>query len=263
MGKLLKAELYRIVKSKLFLIALIAAAVFPFLMILLYLVVADQMESSPEMAALGTFEMSARGLADQGFSMSNNLGLMIPVFAAIFVGQDVSNGTLRNKLIAGRSRKQVYFSHLISTSIVSGGLMLLYVLLLTGFGCLIFEYGATFDKAEAVRFAYFLITGLFTFFFAAAIATALSLTVKNMAGTIVATTLLCMTLSLTASIFHTVPSLASSKWMCLIPTYTTSGFLSRGAFSFTEFGLGLLSLLVTGAAVTAAGLIVFTKKDVK
>jgi ABC-type polysaccharide/polyol phosphate transport system ATPase subunit len=93
--------------------------------------------------------------------------------------------------------------------------------------------------------------------------TALSLTVKNMAGAIAVTTLLCMALSLTASIFHTVPSLVSSKWMCLIPTYTTYGFLSRGAFSLTEFGRGLLSLLVAGTAVTAAGLIVFTKKDLK
>ncbi len=92
--------------------------------------------------------------------------------------------------------------------------------------------------------------------------TALSLTVKNMAGAIAVTTLLCMALSITASIFRTVPSLASSKWMCLIPTYTASGFLSRGVFSFTEFGPGLLSLPVAGAAVTAAGLIVFTKKDV-
>ncbi|MBR7078731.1 MAG: hypothetical protein IKI41_08290 [Clostridia bacterium] len=51
--------------------------------------------------------------------------------------------------------------------------------------------------------------------------------------------------------------------MCLIPTCTSSGFLSCGAFSLTEFGPGLLSLPVAGAAVTAEVLVVFTKKDVK
>lgn len=51
--------------------------------------------------------------------------------------------------------------------------------------------------------------------------------------------------------------------MYLIPTCTTSGFLSCGAFGLTEFGLGLLSMPVAGAAVTAAGLVVFTKKGVK
>ena len=51
--------------------------------------------------------------------------------------------------------------------------------------------------------------------------------------------------------------------MCLIPTCTTSGFLSRGAFGLTEFGPGLLSLPVAGAAVTAEVLVVFTKKGVR
>lgn len=56
------------------------------------------------------------------------LGVLSAVFTSIFLGTEYSDGTLRNKLIAGRSRTAVYLSGFVS-SFAAGLLLLLFWLL--------------------------------------------------------------------------------------------------------------------------------------
>lgn len=56
-------------------------------------------------------------------SDGSNILLFISIFAALFLGTDYSNGTIRNKLVIGHTRSEIYFSNLITTA--AGGLMLL------------------------------------------------------------------------------------------------------------------------------------------
>lgn len=75
-------------------------------------------------------------------SDGSNILLFISIFAALYLGTDHSNGTIRNKLIIGHTRSEIYFSNLITTA--AGGLMLLaaawLVVLVTGL-CLGGEIG--------------------------------------------------------------------------------------------------------------------------
>ena len=164
MGKLLKADFYRIIKSKLFLIVCIITAVFPIITTLLYLFVTEIMkvvETGTQAFNVGSF--AARDLLSDSFLMSSNMGLILPIFITIFIGMDVSNGTLRNKIIAGRSRTSIYISHLISSCTISGVLMLANVLIFFGFSSLIFSYGHPIDQGELVRLLFFFITVLLSF----------------------------------------------------------------------------------------------------
>ncbi|MBD5129753.1 MAG: ABC transporter permease subunit [Ruminococcaceae bacterium] len=75
-------------------------------------------------------------------SHCSNVLLFIAIFAALFLGTDHSNGTIRNKLIIGHKRFEIYFSNLITAAV--GGLILIAaewsVVLITGF-CLGGEIG--------------------------------------------------------------------------------------------------------------------------
>lgn len=54
---------------------------------------------------------------------SSNVVLFLSIFAALFLGTDYSNGTIRNKLVIGHTRAEIYFSNLVTTA-ASGVIML-------------------------------------------------------------------------------------------------------------------------------------------
>ena len=56
------------------------------------------------------------------------IGLPIAVYVGLFLGTEYSDGTIRNKLVAGHTRRDIYLSHLF-TNIVGGLSMLLASLL--------------------------------------------------------------------------------------------------------------------------------------
>ena len=45
--------------------------------------------------------------------------VIIPVFASMFLGTEFSDGTMRNKIVVGSKRKNIYLSHLITTGAAS------------------------------------------------------------------------------------------------------------------------------------------------
>ncbi len=266
MGKLLKADFFRIIRSKLFMIVCILTGAFPFLTAgLYYLVIKIMKMPGMNTSGMQVNLLTGRAVVSDSFLLSSNMGLLLPIFITIFICADVSNGTLRNKIIAGRSRTSIYFSHLISSSVISAVLILLEVLLFFGISCLILpgHYGAAIDSEEIVNLVYFFITGLFTFIFSAAISTALSLMMKHTAPAVIVTVVAGMGLSLIGQILHVADPALTKKWLCLIPTYTNSGFLSSGKFETVSFLLGILSYLVFGVLITVLGLMRFKKADLK
>jgi len=263
MGKLLKADLFRIVKSKLFLIICIIAGALPLLTVLLYFAVGKISTLVSEFADIGTLVMNGRQLISESFILSSNMGLILPIFITIFIAMDISNGTLRNKIIAGRSRPSIYFSHLISACLVSGVLIFFNVAMFMAFTCLVFGYGAPIDSEEIVRIVYFFITGIFTFFFSASISTAVTLAIKSSAPAVIISVLVGMGLSIVSGLVHSADPMLANQWFCLIPTYTNTAFLSAGKFPTTSFLLGLLSLIVGMGVLSVGGLAIFMKKDIK
>lgn len=263
MGNLLKADFFRIFRSKMFMIVCILSGAFPFLTAGLYFLVSKIVKTAAMMPGMGSQMFTARMVVSDAFVLSSNMGLLLPIFITVFICADVSNGTLRNKIIAGRSRTSIYFSHLISSSVISAVLILLEVLLFLGISCLIFGYGAPFDANELLRLVFFFVTGVMTFVFSAAISTALSLMMKHTAPAVIITVVAGMGISLISSVVHYADQTLSNRWFCLIPTYTNSVFLNYGKFDAASFLIGLLSYLIFGAAITVLGLFRFRKADLK
>ena len=61
----------------------------------------------------------------------NVISFLIAVFVSIFVGSDYDNGTIRNKIIVGHSRKNIYLSNLIVSIIVGLVLETIYLTIIS------------------------------------------------------------------------------------------------------------------------------------
>ena len=262
MGKLLQADLYRIFKSKLFLALALIAFLFPVFTVLLYLLI-FKVFATVDIPGIAAVTMSGREMISECFVLHSNFGFILPIFTTIFICMDISNGTMRNKIIAGRSRASIYFSHLISASIINVSGILIYVIIFMAFSSLFFPYGVTLDGEEIIKIIYFMITGIFTFIFSASLSAAFTLSLKSTAPSIILSILTGMGISMLVNLLHMTDPFTTNVWMCLIPTYTNSSFLSTGQFDTTNFLLGILSYVVFIVLINAAGLLIYSKKDIK
>lgn len=117
MRKLISADFCRLRRDKVFWIG--AAAMLAFTVALM--LVGDQV-------ALKDSSEFQYALDDDYFCYAIPIGLPIAVYVSLFLGTEYSDGTIRNKLVVGHTRRDIYLSHLF-TNIVGGLSMLLASLL--------------------------------------------------------------------------------------------------------------------------------------
>ena len=138
MVNLLKTDLKRIFKDKLFLVVCLLGGAFELVTPLLYKLMFSglEVEGDPLFASF----ISAKGLFFRAFSPGSNYGLIVPVLLSIILCKDFSFGTVRNKLISGKSRTSVFLSMFLSCTIVMCAIVLLHALLTLGVSLLFFHY---------------------------------------------------------------------------------------------------------------------------
>ena len=129
MNKLLKSEFIRLFKSNIFIFCLLFSAGLGIFMALLNLSTIDELIFS------GFFDIT----------------FVIAVFVSIFVGTDYSNGTIRNKIIVGHTRWNIYFSKLIVCAASDIIFHLVYILAVLISGGLIIG-GLTLSAEKIVFF---------------------------------------------------------------------------------------------------------------
>ena len=84
-------------------------------------------------------------------------GVLTASLISLFIGDDFSDGVIRNKLVAGRSRSSVYMSNMLVGWMASLSIYLLMVAVTTGIGICLFENNVTYGDYMS-----FLFLGLFT-----------------------------------------------------------------------------------------------------
>lgn len=145
MSGLLKADFRRVFKDKLLIVMGILALVFAAITPLLYAVIfsGDSLAGGDEMAMdMLSGYISGKAQFFSSFSLGNNLGLIAPVLLAIVLCKDFSFGTIRNKIIAGKSRTDIYLSMFATCATVFIGVMLLHAFATLGISLLFFDYQA-------------------------------------------------------------------------------------------------------------------------
>ena len=121
MYKLLNASFSRLRKNKIFLgLVILTIIIAAFMLISEYL---DKVKYS------SVFGISSNTTDILFTSFINIIGFFSAIFTSLFVGAEYSDGTIRNKIIVGNKRKNIYLSNLI-TSIIVGLLLELINLLI-------------------------------------------------------------------------------------------------------------------------------------
>lgn len=106
MCKLLRANMERVLKSKIFWTGMLVLAGLGCLAVTM---------TYREMVEYGG--KRAHVFAGCLFSHATYIGIVAAVFGSLFVGTEYSDGTIRNKLIAGQSRRDIYLANFISCSL--------------------------------------------------------------------------------------------------------------------------------------------------
>lgn len=150
MKNLLKADLYRALKNKLLIIGLIAAVGLTIFQVLIYKGLAVLGEITEEDMEIFGALISADGISlwNSGASIVGySAAYLIPIFVTIFMLREYSDRTVRNKLLMGYTRSQIYFGAILVHLILS--FVFLFTASTVGFilGSLFFGLGAEFTMS--------------------------------------------------------------------------------------------------------------------
>ena len=147
MINLLKSDFYRARKDKLLLIGLIVTIALVLMQVFLVKGILMASEAEADAEQVGTM-LGTSGIAMwiNGISiMGNTTQYIIPIFLTIFFVKEFSDRTIRNKLIIGYSRSQIFFSIIIVHAVLSVIFYLAASLIGLLFGSMLFGFGTAFN----------------------------------------------------------------------------------------------------------------------
>ena len=274
MRELIQADLKRVIKDKLLLVLAILAVVFALITPLTFALVFSVIDVSeePMLSAL----VSAKGLFFQSFSMTNNMGFIAPVLLAIVLYKDFSYGTVRNKIISGKSRSQIFLSTFIVCSLVLVCLIMLSAFITLGVSLIFFDYQeGAFAAADLGYFFASLGFELLVLLFMSALLSLLCTCSKNLGIAIVLylafTFLLTIVGSFTQVIGAVAQTFVESELLAKVINVidrlnvgmSTSYIGTGDSYSLSDVLYLTLPALSGIAAFLGLGLVSFNKKDLK
>lgn len=131
MGRLIKAFFFKLSRDLTFRIILIIGAGLAFFMTGLYLLIDLGLN---DLAGDNIKFLTGPNMLLTSFNPVDNFGLAIPICLITFVCLEFSQGTIRNKIIAGHSKFKIYSALLISGLVLAFALLIVYAGLCTLLG---------------------------------------------------------------------------------------------------------------------------------
>ena len=271
MKNLLKADLFRVLRTKIVYISMIVAIGLP-LFISAVLKLTDAAASSMDPTAASVSSGMGDTLIANTFSPIFSFSYIFAIFPVIVVMMDFGNGTIRNKVIHGYTRHQIFAAHFI--------ISLVYAFILTSLTaatytiCSVAFFGVTKVASEMIPiYIMYYALGLLSALFTASVGCGLALSFLN-AGAIILTVIATLFFSYLGTILSIVFNLAKVSnpeyILCFFPTYFTSMLSSINlAYQTTEFiepGYiveAIAGILILSGGFYALGTFVFNKRDFK
>lgn len=270
MRSLLKTDLRRILKDKLFLVVCILGTVLASFTPLLYKGLSLIIGMEDEL--LGLLPHS-KNMFFTAFEPGNNFGFILPILLALVLCKDFGYGTVRNKIICGKSRVKIFLSMFFSGTIVMCGMILLHALLTLGIALCFFPYQEEAFTADS--FGYMMLSLLFSlliYVFISAFVCFLSVSMKNAE--------LAVIIYVAANLFFKISGGIVSVAALIGPAFTNfpselfeilqrinlfnASYIGQGTtYTHTDV-LCLLIAAFTGIGLCLfLGITVFRKKDIK
>ena len=146
MLNLLKTDLKRLLKDKIILIGFLVTCALSLFTVVVFFGIEKILGGDEESIFAGLF--TGRDTFLGSFSPSSNAGLMIPIFISVALIKDFRYGTVRNKIISGKSRIAIFMSDYFA-GIIFG--LIFYItssLISLLLGSLLLGYGTKFNLDE-------------------------------------------------------------------------------------------------------------------
>ena len=131
------------------------------------------------------------------FELLSFIGMAFAVFISLFLGKEFSDGTIRNKLIVGHKRENIYFSNYIMCLV---GSLFIYAMLLFGGFMGVPIIGKW--QGNISQMIIYIIMGVFITASISAFLTLLGMLVTNRAVNAVFSIIIALVLSIIASVFY-------------------------------------------------------------
>ena len=260
MRKLLAADFAQLLRDKVF------WAAFAFMIVSTAILVV----STHNMIALDNYTPGTWTAETSMFCMLPSVGIINAIWLHLFIGSDYDEGTIRNKFISGHTRRAIFFSHWLVACI--GALVILLASLSLGV-CLSWYFFRSFmlnatDLALAVT-SCVLLTICY-----AAINVALAMNISRKASSVVCGMIVMIGMSTFTSFLEVeLSSVLVSGWtpvtlkdhlILLLYDLLPSGQCSQiNAMMFDHLARWPLYSLILIVLVTAAGFLLFKRKDIK
>ena len=269
MFELLTVDLKRFFKDKLFLVICIIAGAFVVFTPLLYkgLFMLIEAEEMLDVA------INAKTLLFAAFSPSSDMGLILPILVALVLCKDFGQGTVRNKIICGKSRSQIFFSMLLTCIIVMCGVMLAYGILILCVSLTVFNYQS--EPFTASDFGYLLLSlgfEMLVYIFISSVICFFAVFMKNAGLAIVmyfAVNFLCVIIGGIVSVAAMAVDPANDFAYRLLEILMKSNVfmataIGNGAtYTLTDVLCIVLPTVLGSVGLTLLGRFVFDKKDLK
>ena len=278
MRGLLKSDFMRVLKDKLLIVMGILAVAFAVITPLLYALILSGTGYNDNDMVMGALAVSftAKSQFFGSFSLGNNLGLIVPVLLAIVLCKDFSFGTVRNKIIAGKSRVAIFASLFITCSVVLIVVMVLHAVITLCVSLCFFDYQTTaFTLSD---FWYFLESFLFeiiVLLFVSSMLSWLCASKKNVGIVIVLYIAIAFAFVLVGSILQVAISLLDAAggdksviavltFISRINVFNAAAYIGTGSKYSLEDVLYILVPSVVGImSFLGLGILKFKKKDLK
>lgn len=204
------------------------------------------------------------------FCMLPSVGIVNAIWLHLFIGSDYDQGTIRNKFICGHTRRAIFFSHWLIAS--AGALIILAASLVLG-TVLSAHYFQTFALDVSNLCWLFLSCAMLTVAYAA-INVALAMNISHKASSVVCGMIVMLVLSIAASIIDSIITDITVYGKAVSPlteklVFFFYDFLPSGQcvqvnnMMFERADLWPLYSLILIVLVTAAGFLLFKRKDIK
>ena len=278
MARLFKAFLFKISKDITFRITLIIGAGIAVFMTLLYLGL--QSLAADEFGE-GVKFLSGQGMLLSSMSPMQNFGIAIPVNLITFTCLEFTQGTIRNKIIAGHSKFKIYASLYLSGLVFTFLLLGTYILVCTGLGTIFGGFnlddmvytGLLSGQVSAIHIVKMVVICIFTYVSIVSFTIFFATLFRNIGPTIPIVIIGLMMCYLFASIFSVMAVMFEDSETALMvlriidPLYAISSSETNDAgiiqMSNATFIAGIANNLVFAGIFFAFGSLIFTKRDIK
>ncbi len=275
MRELIKSDFRRVFKDKLILILCIIGAAFALVTTLMYrglFALVDDDSLGDMMSDMVT----AKSQFFAAFSLGNNFGLIVPVLLAIVLCKDFSYGTVRNKIIGGHTRKNIFLSLFIVCAVSMFAVIFLHALLTLFVSLIFFDFQSTpFELNDALYFCLSLMLEVFVYIFAAALLSYMCASFKNVGVVIVIYVALSFAMTLISGMISGVLSVLEMKsyssitedilnFIQRINLFYSYAYIGTGSkYSLSDILYIVLPSIIGTCGILSLGIVRFNKKDLK